>query len=359
MNTLENTLFDDYYYAHHCGTPYQRSDEWLNMFAHVAKNIYQRIEPKTVLDAGCAMGFLVEQLRALEVEAYGMDISDYAIGQVHESIKDYCWVASITDAINRKYDLIVCIEVLEHLQKEGSERGVEVLCQATDDILFSSSPFDYKEATHFNVQPPEYWAELFARQGFFRDVDFDASFLTPWAVRFRRKQEPLPRHIRDFERKFWQLSYENVELRNQVCHSEQIQSEQDKKITHAQNELQLAQGELEQQRIQIAQISEQSQNALAEAQATHQQSVDQLQHQTQEMSEQAQSLQMQLQQTQAQLQQTQAQLQQTQAQIQQTHRQCQQAQTQLHETQAELIFIKNSRFWKMRNLWWKVIHPHQ
>lgn len=28
-------------------------------------------------------------------------------------------------------------------------------------------------ASHINVQPPEYWAQLFARQGFFRDVDFD------------------------------------------------------------------------------------------------------------------------------------------------------------------------------------------
>ena len=46
-----------------------------------------------------------------------------------------------------------------------------------------------------NVRPPEYWAEQFARQGFVRDVDFDASFITPWAVRFRRSAEPLHRVI--------------------------------------------------------------------------------------------------------------------------------------------------------------------
>ena len=46
------------------------------------------------------------------------------------------------------------------------------LCPHTADVLFSSTPFDYDEATHLNVQPPDYWAALFARHGFYRDVDF-------------------------------------------------------------------------------------------------------------------------------------------------------------------------------------------
>ena len=70
-------------------------------------------------------------------------------------------------------------------------------------MLFSSSPFDHQETSHVNVQPAEYWAELFARHGFYRDVDYDASFVTPWAVRFRRSSEPLARIVRNFERRFW------------------------------------------------------------------------------------------------------------------------------------------------------------
>jgi chromosome segregation ATPase len=73
-------------------------------------------------------------------------------------------------------------------------------------VLFSSTPTDHRELTHFNVQPPEYWAEIFARHGFFRDVDFDASFINPWAVRFRRSGEPLPRIVRGYERAYAQLS---------------------------------------------------------------------------------------------------------------------------------------------------------
>ena len=72
---------------------------------------------------------------------------------------------------------------------------------------------DYKEATHFNVQPPDYWAALFARHGFVRDVDFDARFITDWAVRFRKNAEPVHRIVQAFERKFWLLWQENTGLR--------------------------------------------------------------------------------------------------------------------------------------------------
>jgi hypothetical protein len=204
------------YFATGCGRPYQRDAEWLNFFDGIADQIATTIQPKTVLDAGCAMGFLVEKLRAREIKAFGVDISEYAIKNVHPDLQRYCWVASVTEAFPQKYDLIVCIEVLEHLASRQSEKAVKNLCQHSDDILFSSTPFDYSEATHFNVQPPEYWTELFAREKFFRDIDYDASYITPWAVRLRRKNEPAARLVKDYERKFFLLWKENTDLRSIV-----------------------------------------------------------------------------------------------------------------------------------------------
>lgn len=205
--------FDAFYYQHGCGRPYQRDETWLAFFGQVAQRIVDDIRPASVLDAGCAMGFLVETLREREVEAYGVDISEYAIAQVYEPIRPFCRVGSLVEPLPRRYDLIVSIEVLEHMGAAEAERAVAQMCAATDDVLFSSSPLDYKESTHFNVRPPEAWAELFARHGFFRDADFDGSFLTPWATRFRRMEEPTHRLVRGYERRFWQLWQENVELR--------------------------------------------------------------------------------------------------------------------------------------------------
>lgn len=216
-------LFDANYYATGCGMPYRRDDAWMVFFGGVAAHIVAEIAPASVLDAGCALGILVEQLRMRGVAADGVDISEFAIGSAHESVREYLWVGSVAEPFGKQYDLIVCIEVLEHMSRGDAELAVVNFCANSDDILFSSSPEDYAEPTHFNVNPPEYWAYLFAQQGFFRDVDFDATFLTPWAARFRRRTDPPARVLRDYERRFWEFSRESQELRRQaVAQREQL-----------------------------------------------------------------------------------------------------------------------------------------
>jgi SAM-dependent methyltransferase len=220
-------LYDAYYYATGCGQPYERNESWLRFFGGIADHIIADIGPTTVLDAGCALGFLVETLREREVSAFGLDISEFAIANVHPSIKPFCWVGSLADPLPQRFDLIVTIEVLEHIPAADGEQVIANLCAYTDDILFSSTPFDYKEATHCNVRPPEYWAERFARHGFYRDVEFEAAFITPWAARFRKSREPVSRTIAAYERRWWQLQQDNqarrelnVEQRNQLAAKE-------------------------------------------------------------------------------------------------------------------------------------------
>jgi len=207
-------LFGAYYYATGCGIPYQRDAHWVNFFGQIAEAIVTRIAPRTLLDAGCALGLLVEQLRLQGVMAEGVDISEFAIANAPEVVRPYVRQASVAEPFGQRYDLIVCIEVLEHMPQPEAERAIANFCAHSDDILFSSSPLDFREATHINVHPSEHWAELFARQGFLRDVDFDASFITPWAVRFRRRSDTLPRVVRDYERRFWELWKETTDLRD-------------------------------------------------------------------------------------------------------------------------------------------------
>jgi O-antigen biosynthesis protein len=201
-------LYNAFYYGGYCGIPYERNEHWLGFFGNVAERIVNDLRPRTVLDAGCAKGFLVEALRDRGVEAWGIDISEYAIEQVREDIRPFCRVGTLTEPLSQNYDLITCIEVLEHLSAHEAEEVIRNFCQHTDDILFSSSPLDYREATHINVRPPDYWAEIFARQGFFRDVDYDLSFLTHWGVRYRRTRESATRIVAAYERRLWQLQQE-------------------------------------------------------------------------------------------------------------------------------------------------------
>lgn len=221
---VDGNAFDCFYFAHCCGKPYVRDDEWLAFFGGIADRIVADVRPRRVLDAGCAFGFLVEALRNRGVEAFGIDLSPYAIEQAHESVKPYCRVGSITGALDGPYDLIVSIEVIEHMEARDAETAIKNLCSQTDDLLLSSSPLDYREPTHVNVQPPEVWAEQLARHGFFRDVDYDASFITPWAGRFRKAAEPIHRLVRQYERRYWLLQHEASEAR---AYSVEVQAKLD------------------------------------------------------------------------------------------------------------------------------------
>jgi SAM-dependent methyltransferase len=251
MDILQHSkLYNAYYYTHSStgqGSVIDRvhDEVWLGFFKSVADHIVDEINPKSVLDVGCAMGLLVAFLRKREVEAFGLDISEYAIQNIHPDAKPFCWIGSGTDPLPRKFELVVCIEVLEHLPHIEAEKAIENLCRCSDDVLFSSTPFDYKEGTHFNVQPPEYWVEAFARQGFLRDLDFDASFITPWAIKFCRQRKPVERLVREYERKFFNIWKENIDLRYLVLEMQQTLASNEQTMSELNNRLSQKEKELQ------------------------------------------------------------------------------------------------------------------
>ena len=210
--------FGRYYYQHDCGTPYARTPEWLAFFDKVADDIVARLSPTRVLDAGCALGLLVEKLRERRVEAWGVDISEFAIAQVHESVQPYCVVGSLTEPLPgelpEQFDLVTCIEVVEHMSPAEGEKAIARLTTLSDRILFSSSPTDFGEATHLNVQAPEHWSALFARSGFLRNVDFDPRLPTEWTTLYERATAEVGEVVRRYDRRLLRDREEIRDLRS-------------------------------------------------------------------------------------------------------------------------------------------------
>ena len=208
-----NKEYYDRYKSNIGEVEYKHGKEWDELFAKCADRIVKEIQPQKVLDVGCAKGFLVESLRDRGVEAYGIDISEYAISCVREDIKRYCKVESILNPIDQKYDLITCVEVLEHLDQKDISSAIEKLCHATDDIIFSSTPFDYEESSHVSVHNPEYWVEQFAYNGFYHDVMYDCSYISVQAMRFRRGEKTKIDLVNDYERVLFQKHQEVTNIR--------------------------------------------------------------------------------------------------------------------------------------------------
>jgi hypothetical protein len=216
----DGSVYGEGYYRTYEGGSYDRGGHWTMFFGYIADEVVARWGVGSMLDAGCALGVFVEEMRARGVDAWGVDLSEYAVSQVPEGLRPYCFSGSLVDELPegmpRRYDVVTCIEVLEHMPVADADRAAARLCSYTDRILFSSTPDGYAEATHHSCRPPEQWSAVFARHGFFRDPASDASFVAPWAVVYTRQDLTVHQAVLRYDGEHARLRQENRELRARV-----------------------------------------------------------------------------------------------------------------------------------------------
>jgi SAM-dependent methyltransferase len=193
---LESTSAETFgadYYASHCGAlVYGRQERhWGRFFRGIAERIVQTLSPRSVFDAGCAHGFLLEALRDKGIEVRGRDISKFAMSEVRDDMRPFVEQGTIADKIDGSYDLVTCIEVLEHISEEEAVCAIASMAAAAPRLLFSSSPSDFKEPTHINVKPVIWWLHRFADVGLAPVKDYDASFITAHAYLLERSENRI------------------------------------------------------------------------------------------------------------------------------------------------------------------------
>ena len=213
-------LYDESYYRTYEGGSYDRGGHWTRFFGYIADEVVARWAPRTSLDAGCALGIFVEELRRRGVDAWGVDVSEYAIAKVPEETRPFCFVGSLAEELPegmpRRYDLASCIEVLEHMSRADGDRAIGRFCAVTDRVLFSSTPDGYREPIHFTCRAAEEWSAVFARHGFVRAFDADASFVAPWAVVYERRELTPYELVLEYDRQHARLQEEVRQLRAEV-----------------------------------------------------------------------------------------------------------------------------------------------
>ena len=129
-----------------------------------------------VLDAGCAYGHLVAELRRRGVEAYGLDISAFAVGQAAPEVREHLIVGDVTGGIppipdrspNKKWDLVVSLDLLEHFDADTAAAVMEAMAGRARRQFHkvNTGEFEYQafggDATHETPMPLEEWRALAA-----------------------------------------------------------------------------------------------------------------------------------------------------------------------------------------------------
>jgi 2-polyprenyl-3-methyl-5-hydroxy-6-metoxy-1,4-benzoquinol methylase len=158
-----NDFYDEEYYDG--GKGYHRYSD-SNSFAFLAARINEIMQPKSVLDIGCAKGFLVKAFRSMDIPAYGIDISHYALEEAPKEVKKYLKHYDITSGFEitiPKVDLIVSIDTLEHIPEEKLDRVKDFMLAHSQRQFLRvgtlATPDWQHDASHITMKTIDWWQE--------------------------------------------------------------------------------------------------------------------------------------------------------------------------------------------------------
>ena len=148
---------------------YDRIDEGARSSAQVIVPVVALFAPiESVCDVGCGRGVWLRTFKEHGTERIvGLDGDYVNTAKLH--IPRECFrPTDLTQPLpqSERFDLVVSLEVAEHLPALCAVAFVRGLTQLSDNVLFSAAIPGQKGNGHVNEQWQSYWAALFARHGY-------------------------------------------------------------------------------------------------------------------------------------------------------------------------------------------------
>lgn len=125
--------------------------------------ILEKYSPKSALDVGCGIGTWLKVIGdlglndILGIDGIAIQDSELLISNDKFLQVDLCqsW------DLGRRFDLVLCLEVAEHLPENSANLLVHSLTMHSDLIVFSAACPNQFGQGHINCQWPIYWQKLF------------------------------------------------------------------------------------------------------------------------------------------------------------------------------------------------------
>lgn len=172
------------YYEGGVGSEYQGygDDPGWGPIADIALKYSKVKDGATLIDLGCAKGFFVRAARKIGFEAYGIDISEYAISVAPPDVASWVRVGNVVDVPfgDEFFDVVHTGEFLEHMYPDELDRVMSEVLRVLkpgglfinrigiippDDHPFRDVANHDNHHTHFTIRTREEWIEHFTSLG--------------------------------------------------------------------------------------------------------------------------------------------------------------------------------------------------
>ena len=136
----EMVLRQDFYDASYSDESWQEKDD-----THIAKAYYidRYFDAQKILDVGCSFGRLVQALREKGRDAWGTDYSRYFVDHAHPDVREFIQtikVEELQEFVSDRFDLLLCMEVLEHLPLSVINKALTDFSSICKDTLLITVP---------------------------------------------------------------------------------------------------------------------------------------------------------------------------------------------------------------------------
>lgn len=122
VGPLSKELYDTLYFSGDVGYHHDRTMDGLSLESLISRNVaYAAIAENLparnsrILEVGCGYGYLTNALNKLGMRTKGIDIAEGPVAYANRTYGDYFEVKDIPEIKDSSYDMIVGMEVIEHL----------------------------------------------------------------------------------------------------------------------------------------------------------------------------------------------------------------------------------------------------
>lgn len=155
--------------------------EWAG---NMVKSIMSHMNPSTVLDLGCGGCNFSNMFNDSGCDVTAVDGSKHAADTANKGV-DFI-LHDLTEALSlgKKFDLVLCVEVIEHLEEAYENALLKTIVSHADDwVVFTGAKPGQGGKGHVNCKELEYWEGKLEDRGVVVDHELTRAIQKEWRSR--------------------------------------------------------------------------------------------------------------------------------------------------------------------------------